>query len=293
MCGPFMSRRLSRAIRGDSTVLVEKCGTGRLPRPSTWRGADLLPPPPRDFGHSRVTLHCPHPFVFGHRIPPLRRPEPPIDRGSDGKFCPRVRWKLAAISDLVLRLPCWRDLNAVTHWILLLFHGSLTFLKTELYEPEFQKGTFYSRFLSRNLEECMSAARFLFCFVSSHFFGGSRVAQVPSPHSCRSFTGGKIPGPRQDWGSGGCERSLSDGFKSGFELGHGEKSLWMPPHKNEATPCYNLEPGWDTGYSLPAAPRGPFRAANGGTAPGLTSVASFVDHEHIGADAYYPTDITL
>lgn len=42
-----------------------------------------------------------------------------------------------------------------------------------------------------------------------------------------------------------------------------------------------------------AIPHGPLQATEGGTTPGLTSVASLVDHEYIGADANDPTDITL
>lgn len=37
----------------------------------------------------------------------------------------------------------------------------------------------------------------------------------------------------------------------------------------------------------------PFLGPKGKTMPGLTSVASFVNHEHIGTDANYPTDITF
>lgn len=44
------------------------------------------------------------------------------------------------------------------------------------------------------------------------------------------------------------------------------------------------------GPLLPCPPTVSGRLAEG---PGLTSMASLVDHEHIGADANYPTDITL
>lgn len=44
------------------------------------------------------------------------------------------------------------------------------------------------------------------------------------------------------------------------------------------------------GPRLPCPPAASGRLAEG---PGLTSMASLVDHEHIGADANYPTDITL
>lgn len=47
------------------------------------------------------------------------------------------------------------------------------------------------------------------------------------------------------------------------------------------------------GYYALHHPMGPSQATKGKTMPGLTSVASFVNHEHIGPDANDPTDITL
>lgn len=38
---------------------------------------------------------------------------------------------------------------------------------------------------------------------------------------------------------------------------------------------------------------GQLSPTKGKTMSGLTSVASFVNHEHIGTDANYPTDITF
>lgn len=68
--------------------------------------------------------------------------------------------------------------------------------------------------------------------------------------------------------------------------------IWVAVEKHYAWET-GSEHSAETGQFPPATPRGPFRVTEGGTTPGLTSVASFVDHEHIGADANYPTDITL
>lgn len=73
----------------------------------------------------------------------------------------------------------------------------------------------------------------------------------------------------------------------------------MPPltwsHHGIASPPETGSEHWaETGQSVfrpwhaRASPR-----YHRGTTPGLTSVASLVDHEHIGADANDPTDITL
>lgn len=71
-------------------------------------GAELShPPPPHELGHSRGMLHCPRPFLFGHRKPPsLRLPDPPTEARMEDSV-PVGGGHSAAIS-LVLRLTCWQ-----------------------------------------------------------------------------------------------------------------------------------------------------------------------------------------